>query len=61
MSRSANAGRNRTNWNQDQKSQRARKGAETKSARRNERRDIQNAMYGQDRFDREDRTSGLHS
>jgi hypothetical protein len=53
MSRSSNSARPRNNWNPDQKSQRARKGAETKSNRRNERRDIQNAMYGRDRFDRD--------
>jgi hypothetical protein len=59
MSRSSNTARPRSNWNQDQKSQRARKGAETKFARRNERRDIQTALYGRDRFDREESSNYL--
>lgn len=60
MSRSSNTTHNRNNWTPDHKAQRARKGAETKSNRRNERRDINDAIYGHDRYDHEEGDTEFH-
>lgn len=46
MARSYNTARSKTSWTEDRQAHRAQKGKETKSARKNERRDIEQSMTG---------------
>jgi hypothetical protein len=60
MSRSSNTSRGRNFWNPDHKAHRARKGAETKSARKNERREIRDSMNGRDCYDHQESNTGFY-